>query len=107
MPYSLEHQKIMEATRLAAEVSAWEKRGAKPTELPLMEYSSNNITLKMRATNVIFQQTNYEVVLALDCQWFQNKGILLGAKGGAVLWEGTNGQYQVIRNGRGLSATPP
>jgi hypothetical protein len=101
MPYGLEHAKIIEAAPLSSEIIAWERRGARTNELSLMEYSNSRACLELRTTSVTACGTVYEVVLALENKAFQGKGYLLGARGGVVIWEGTNGTYKVIHKGRG------
>jgi hypothetical protein len=99
MPYGLEHAKVIEAAPLASEILAWEKRGAKTSELPLLEFTNSRIRRTLCPTNVVIQGISYEVILTLDCKSFQGKGNLLGARNGAVLWAGINRTYEVVHKG--------
>jgi len=99
MPYGLEHAKVIEAAPLASEILAWEKRGAKTSELPLLEFTNSRIRRTLCLTNAMVQGISYEVILALDCRSFQGKGNLLGARNGVVLWAGTNRTYEVVHKG--------
>jgi hypothetical protein len=96
LPYGFEHRKRIETAWLGSETSAWVKRGANDNELTSMGFTNKSgLRLSCYLTNINVNETSYKTILKLDADFFQNRGSLVSARDGSVIWVGNDGKCEI------------
>jgi hypothetical protein len=95
-PYGFEHRKRYQSEWLASETLAWKKRGANDNELSSMQFTNRGSgSLSRYQTNIVVNGASYETVLRFDYEPFMQKGCLVAARDGSVIWVGKDGKCEV------------
>lgn len=97
LPYGVKHFQLIEATWLSSEIMAWQRHGGKDDDLAILEKTNSSETISRYFTNIVVNGSHFEVVIKLEAAVFRNKGVLLGARDGSVIWLGRNGEPRLVR----------
>jgi hypothetical protein len=100
-PYGLEHRKQYMSEWLASETVAWKNRGAKDDDLGSMQFTNRGRgSLSRYQTNVVVNGASYETVLRFDYEPFMQRGCLVAARDGSVIWVGNDGKCEITHQAK-------
>lgn len=96
-PYGVEHFKRIRAATVASSIIAWEKSGADEGKLAALAQTNATMIWSLVYSNVVHENRVFDVLIRVDSQEFRNRGSLFAARGGSVIWIGSDGQTEQVR----------